>query len=218
MSIKQLSVSLIAVLAVAAPGAGAAASPDQPAPTLLARADAMPPDQPTTPNQPSPPTQTPPPAEPVVTDGEVLAVLETITDSNIDHARDAQKAASDKRVKKFAESIVKRNTAAKRRQATLRARHNLQAVGGQMSQTFKREVDQAFSDMPAGEKGLAYDRAYIDNQIEILTNAIGHINNRLLPNVQLPALRTELQTVVGQLETDLKSAQKLQSQLTEKTS
>lgn len=217
MSIKQLSLSLIAVLAVAAPGSGAAASPDRPAPSLLALVDGMPPDQPTTPGQPSPPTQTTP-TQPVVTDVEIFAVLETITDTSIDHAREAQKTASDRRVKKFAESIVKRNTAAKRRQASLRTRHNLQAAAGQTSESFQREAEQTFSDMRGLEKGGAYDRAFIDNNVELLSNAIGYINNRLLPNVQLPALRTELQTVVGQLETDLKSAQKLQSQLTEKTS
>lgn len=201
MSIAKLSLSLIAVLVMAASGPAAAS---------LQPAGASPPGQPT------PPTQTTP-SQPVVTDLDILAMLETISDMNIDEARDAQKTATDRRVKKFAESVVKRNTAAKRRQASLRTRHNLQAAaGGQANDAFKRESEQIFSDLRGMERGVDYDRAYIDNEVELLTNAIGHINNRLLPNVQLPALRTELQTVVGQLESDLKSAQKLQSELAEK--
>ncbi|HEY8377861.1 MAG TPA: DUF4142 domain-containing protein, partial [Nannocystis sp.] len=121
-------------------------------------------------------------------------------------------------VKKYADSLIKRNTAAKRRHATLRARHNIQSTAGQVSESFEREVEQTFADMRGLEKGANYDRMYIDNQVELLSNAIGYVNNRLLPGAQLPALRTELQTVASQLEADLKSAQKLQSQLEEKTS
>lgn len=194
MSIVKSSLPLTVVLAAAIPCI-AVAQPAAPA---------------------TPPTETAVPAEVPVTDADIIMVLSTINELTSQEARDAQKSAQDRRIKKFADTRVKRAAAAKKRQTTLRNRFKLQPSGSAVNDTLKQEFEATYKDLDGLERGAAFDRAYIDNELEALTNIAETINRRLLPAVMLPQLRTELKTVLDQVESDRKEAQRLQTALQQK--
>ena len=214
MSFTRTTLPLTVALALALPGVAAA---DQPGPT-----------QPSTPTTGAP-TPTKPATSPThnteqtptnvraptdeLTDEEILMVMETINDTSAEHNRRAQKAAKNRRVKKFAETRVKHAKTANKRQTAMHTRLKLKPKTGPTDVAFKAAMTEIYKDLDTATRGNEYDTTYIDDEIQALTNVLDAIDRRFIPNVDLPELRDELNTLRAQVETDLKEAEAIRDAL-----
>lgn len=154
---------------------------------------------------PSPPT-TAAPSEHKFTDAEIFGVLKAINDATIEESRVAEPLVTHHGLKRFAKHLVTQHTAANKREAALHERHRVQLAESGLSGQIKAKSQQKVHDLKNTSKGPAFDRAYIDAQIQFNTEAIDSIDRKLLPNAQGEHLRKELHTLRAALEADLKEA------------
>ncbi|PCC71902.1 protein of unknown function [Nannocystis exedens] len=210
MSFDKTALPLTVALALALPGVAAATDvpPDPSRPTTPTTGAPTNPHPPTSPthNTDENPTNVQAPTD-EITDEEILMVIETISDSSAEHNRRVQKSIKNRRVKKFAENRVKHARAAKKRQTAMHARHKLKPKSGPVDAAYKASMDETYKDLDTAARGHEFDLTYIDDEIQALTNIRDAIDRKFIPNVDLPELRDELNTVRAQIETDLKAAE-----------
>lgn len=219
MSRSKHSLPLTVALAVALPCTVAAAS------------DQAQPSQPTQPMQPTQPHTGAPPSTPgtgttthpnapthgtasnapqeEISDAQIITLLEIVSDSDVEHNRKAHKAMKDRRAKKFADTRMKHAKAAKKRQAALKNRNKFKTDRGDAATVYETTVVEVYKDLDTAKAGREYDMAYLDDEIETLTNIVDLIDRKLLPNVDLPELRDELNTVRAEAETDRAEAERI---------
>jgi hypothetical protein len=155
-----------------------------------------------------PAAATAPPAAPI-DDAQIVAVLATIHASQLDAARLAGASASDRRVRALAGATAQRARIARKREAKLRAQLGRRAAASLVDDALKITTRQAFAGLEERGRGPAFDRGWLEGQIQALTLIIDAINNETLPYARSPALRAELEAVVGQAGRDLAAAQGL---------
>lgn len=215
MSFTRTTLPLTVALALALPGVAAADMPPGPSqpstPTTGAPTHPSPSTSPTH-NTEQTPTNVQTPTD-ELSDEEILMVMETINDTSAEHNRRAQKAAKNKRVKKFAEMRVKHAKGAKKRQTALHVRHKLKPKTGPTDVAYKASMTEIYKDLDTATRGNEYDTTYIDDEVQALTNVLDTIDRRFMPNVDLPELRDELNTVRAQVDSDLKEAEAIRDAL-----
>ncbi|WP_434420259.1 DUF4142 domain-containing protein [Nannocystis pusilla] len=215
MSITKTTLPLTVALALALPGVAAADMPPGPSqpstPTSGAPTNPNPPTSPTN-NTDQNPTNVQTPTD-ELSDEEIVMVMQTINDTSAEHNRRAQKSAKNKRVKKFAETRVKHAKAAKKRQTAMHARHKLKPKTGATDVAYRASITEIYKDLDTATRGNEFDTTYIDDEIQALTNVLDAIDRKFMPNVDLPELRDELNTVRAQVDTDLKEAETIRDAL-----
>ena len=154
------------------------------------------------------------PMEYKTTDDEIFGVLETINDEEIETAELAKQWAKSNRVKEYAILMIKEHRAANERQEETRQAMGLRATDSRTSDNIERNLDQKRETLEEVPTGDPFDRAYIDIMVESHASVIEMIDKDLLPNAQMPALRSELQSVRAAVESHLNIARQLQEALT----
>lgn len=212
MSFTRTTLPLTVALALTLPGVAAADMPPGPSqPSTPTTGAPNPPTSPTHNTEQNPTNVQKPTDE--LTDEEILMVMETINDTSAEHNRRAQKAAKNRRVKKFAETRVKHANGAKKRQTAMHARHKLKPKTGATDVAFKASITEIYKDLDTATRGHEYDTKYIDDEVQALTNVLDTIDRKFMPNVDLPELRDELNTVRAQVDSDLKEAEAIRDAL-----
>ncbi|MDC0668573.1 DUF4142 domain-containing protein [Nannocystis radixulma] len=213
MSRIKHSLPLTVAFAVALPCAAASAKPpDQPQPSTPTTGTPTPGTGTTT---PTPGTGTTTPATDDLTDEEIISYLEVYNDVGLDNNRKNRKSMKDKRVKKFAETRIKHANGAKKRLTTMRTRNKFKPKRSGDVTNYETTVVEAYKDLDSTKKGREFDATYIDDEIEVMTNMVDTIDRVLLPNVDLPELRDELNTVRTEVNSDIQEARTIRDNLRE---
>ncbi len=154
-----------------------------------------------------------PPPPPPLSDAEIVVVAKAANDGEIEHAKLAKTKAKDKKVKDFAAMMSKDHTAANKRHAALIKKAKIEPKDSDLSKRLTDDAAAKAETLKAAEKGAAFDKAYIDSQVEIHTTVLGAIDTQLLPGVQNPDLKTELEAVRAAVEAHLNQAKEIQAGL-----
>ncbi|MBZ5708486.1 DUF4142 domain-containing protein [Nannocystis pusilla] len=218
MSRIKHSLPLTVAFAVALPCAAAfAMPPDQPQPSTPTTGTQPPGTGTRTPGTgtttPAPGTTTP--ATDGLTDEEIVTFLEVYNDVGLDNNRKHRKSMKDKRVKKFAETRIKHANGAKKRLTTIRTRNKFKPKRSGDVTNYETTVVEAYGDLDNTKKGREFDTAYIDDEIQVMTNMVDTIDRVLLPSVDLPELRDELTTMRTEVQGDIREAEKIRDSLRE---
>ena len=180
-------------------------APVDPAPTDAAAGDAAGGDAAATPAAPPPP---PPRA-----DAEIAAVVKAANDGEIETSKLAKTHAKDKKVKEFAAMMVKDHTAANKRQASLIKKAKIEAKDSDMSTRLAADAKSRVETLKGFEKGVAFEKAYIDAQVEMHTTVLTAIDTQMMPGVQNPDLKAELTTTRTAVEAHLNMVKEIQAGL-----
>ncbi|HEY0133656.1 MAG TPA: DUF4142 domain-containing protein [Nannocystis sp.] len=180
-------------------------APADPAPTDAAAGDAGGDAAATTPAAPPPP--------PPLADAEIAAVAKAANDGEIETSKLAKTMAKDKKVKDFAAMMVKDHTAANKRQASLIKKAKIEAKENEMSTRLTTDAKSRVDTLKGLEKGAAFERAYIDAQVEMHTTVLTAIDTQMLPGAQNPDLKAELTTMRTAVEGHLNMAKEIQTGL-----
>jgi len=158
-------------------------------------------------------TPAPPPPPPPLADGESVAVAKAANDGEIETSKLAKTMAKDKKVKDFAAMMVKDHTAANKRHAALIKKAKIEAKDSELSTALTADTKTRVETLKGTEKGAAFDKAYIDAQVEMHTAVLSAIDTRMMPGVQNPELKAELTTTRAAVESHLNQAKEIQTAL-----
>ena len=154
-----------------------------------------------------------PPPPPPLADGEIATVTQAVNDGEIEHAKLAKTMAKDKQVKAFAAMMTKDHTAANKRQAALVKKAKIEPKDSDLSKRLTDDAMARAETLKGTEKGAAFDKAYIDAQVEMHTAVLSAIDTQLMPGVQSPELKSELEATRTTIEGHLNQAKEIQTAL-----
>lgn len=154
-----------------------------------------------------------PPPPPPLADGESAAVAKAANDGEIETSKLAKTMAKHKQVKEFAAMMVKDHTAANKRQAALIKKAKIEAKDNDVSIRVSTDAKARVETLKGTEKGAAFDKAYIDAQVEMHIAVLSAIDTQMMPGVQNPELKAELTTTRAAVESHLNQAKEIQTAL-----
>lgn len=150
---------------------------------------------------------------PKLNDAEIAAVVKAANDSEIEHGKLAKTKAKDKKVKDFANMMVKHHTDMNKSGDKVVKKAGLEPTDSELSTKLTADARAKTDALNAAAKGAEFDRAYIDAQVEAHTAVLDAIDTRLLPAVQDPGLKAELEKARPKVEEHLQKAKEIQASL-----
>jgi len=126
-------------------------------------------------------------------EGEIVATMAAADRGEISLGRFAQTRASSRDVRDYARSMVTMHTDASARMSAVAQRLNITSMEGVESRRLTsdaRSTQQRLSRL----RGAAFDRAYLDAEIDAHSHLLDQIDRTLLPSVRTADLRTAIQS------------------------
>ena len=126
-------------------------------------------------------------------EGEIVATMAAADRGEISLGRFAQTRASNRDVRDYARSMVTMHTDASARMSAVAQRLSITSMEGVESRRLTsdaRSTQQRLSRL----RGAAFDRAYLDAEIDAHSHLLDQIDRTLLPSVHTADLRTAIQS------------------------
>jgi putative membrane protein len=160
----------------------------------------------------APRTADAPPALPPLSQNQIALVTQLANDAEIEQGKLAQSKAKSKDVKKFAAMMVKHHGQAKTEQTKLYQQLGLSPAQSPDATSLKESADKLLGSL-RGAEGAAFDRAYIDSQVEAHQKVLDTIERQLLPAASDADLISNLKQMRETVQSHLKDALDLQAEL-----
>ncbi len=145
-------------------------------------------------------------------DGEITAIIKATDKAAIEAAEEAQKKATDSRVRDFAKRIVKSHKEDRNAVANLAKKEKIE------EDLSSKEVGVWLRDKTnrtelAIKDGQSFDRAYIENEIRSHRSLLDDLNQRFIPNATNPQLKAHLEKTRSKVEKHLEEARAIDNSL-----
>jgi putative membrane protein len=147
-----------------------------------------------------------------MTDAQIVAVADTINRGQEKEAVLAAAKAKDGKVKAFALMMATGHRDANRRMMNAVRKANITPQASSLSTQLDSDVSQMLDNL-RNKIGAELDKAYLEDQVKLHTQALDLIDNRLLPNAKDATLKSELQQLRASIAEHLRRAQDIQSSL-----
>ena len=147
-----------------------------------------------------------------MTDPEIAAVVIAVNDADIKNGQLAEHQARDGQVKSFAKQMVTDHEAVNKKTKDLTSKLNISPTDNQTTQQLKQSTDQE-RDQLKQMKGTDFDKAYIDNEVQMHQQALDMIDKNLEPNAQNDELKQLLKDSRPAFAAHLEHAKRLQAQM-----
>jgi putative membrane protein len=151
--------------------------------------------------------QTTPPTDP-----QIVEIVEVANKIDIGYAKIALKKSKDKEVRGFAQQMVDDHSAVLKSVVDLAAKLNVKPEESDISKSLKTQAEETTKTLKA-DKGKAFDKAYIDNEVSYHQAVIDAMNKTLIPNAKNEQLKSALTGAVPLFEGHLEHAKKIQASL-----
>lgn len=136
-------------------------------------------------------------------DAQIASIVVTANQVDIDTGKMAQTRAHAANVKAFAKQMVTDHTGVNKQAAALAAKLKLKPEDNPTSQSLKQGGIDSIAKLKK-LKGVAFDKAYVDREVDYHTQVIDAIDKTLIPSAQNAELKELLvksrPAFVGHLE------------------
>lgn len=146
-----------------------------------------------------------------LSDDEISKVIMTINNGEIEIGQLARREAENPEVKRFAQMMMKEHRRNAKEFAKLAEDNNLELERNDVSDALQNQIEQAITNLK--RRNQTFDKAYIDQQINMHKRALDMIQNRLMPNATSPALRVHLEKTQAAITGHINEAKEIQSKL-----
>jgi predicted outer membrane protein len=143
-----------------------------------------------------PAEETPPPEERQVgglSNAEVAAVAQAINETEIELATVAVERATDDLVRRLAQRIVDQHTRTQMQLGQLLGELTIQPITHELGDQVRTEATRERARLDTAPAGGAFDRAFIDGQLQLLNSYLRLLNNRLVQSATIPEYRQVLE-------------------------
>lgn len=145
------------------------------------------------------------------TEAEIIHVLATVNNSEIEAAQLAKTKSQDKNVISLANHIITDHGAMNRQLMDLSQRLNIQPDGNEISKSIRAGSAATMASL-RNASGNEFNEGFMQQQVSMHQSTLRTIDDRLLPNAQNPELKTLLQRARASIVSHLDHAQTLQRQ------
>lgn len=152
-----------------------------------------------------------------VTDSQIAAIVVAANSVDIEAGKLAQSKTKNKKVREFADSMVRDHTAVNKAAVELVTRLGVTPEENDTSRSLTSSGEQTRARLSA-LSGKAFDRAYIDNEVAYHKLVIAAIDSTLIPGAQNAELKQTLISVRPSFIAHLQHAEQLQASLSGKKS
>lgn len=160
-----------------------------------------------------PQTQTATGTAGTLTDGQIMHILKTADEGEVDLGKLAKSRAQNKDVKEFAKQMVDEHKKNEKEGKDIAKKTKVEMTKNDTSTSLEKMVDTEESNLKK-LKGADFDKAYIGNQITMHKQLLDDLNQKLIPAAQSPELKTHLENTKSHVEKHLTRAQQIQDSLT----
>ena len=151
-------------------------------------------------------------ADSVPTDPQI-AMIAVVADSvDIDAGKLAVEKADDKRVKEFAELMVRDHSAVNAKATALVKKLGVTPEESATSKSLKADGDKQLAKLK-GLKGAEFDKAYVDNEVAYHEAVLGVLDKTLIPNTKNAELKSLLESARPVFASHLEHAKMVQTAL-----
>ncbi|HKU38118.1 MAG TPA: DUF4142 domain-containing protein, partial [Polyangiales bacterium] len=143
-----------------------------------------------------------------LTDAQIAAVTTVANSGEVDLGTLAVARAVLPAVRDFAQMMVTMHTAAQTRQSAVLATLGVQIAPNPISTQLEADA-MALRGQLTSASAAAFDRAYIQSQVDVHMRVLTTFDEQLLPNATAPALRADLMLARGEVAAHLALARTL---------
>ncbi len=147
-----------------------------------------------------------------LTDAHIAAIVVVANTADIENGKLAITRTSNEAVKAFARTMVTDHTAVNEQAAALVAKLGVTPQASQASQDLATSTDTAREKIAALE-GVAFDRAYVDNEVAYHASVLKTLDEVLVPGATNAELKALLVAVRPAFVAHLEHAKNLQASL-----
>jgi putative membrane protein len=144
------------------------------------------------------------------TDPQIVGIVETADDIDINYAKLALSKAKDKQVRDFAQQMITDHSAVQKSVINLAAKLNVTPADSETRKSLNSQAQQTMQKLRA-LKGRDFEKAYIDNEVGYHEAVINAVKTVLIPDAQNAELKLALQGAAPVFEGHLLHAQHMQS-------
>ncbi len=147
-----------------------------------------------------------------LTDEQIAAVTDEANSAEVEQGKIARLKSKDRDVQRFSAKMIAAHEEAKQNQDKLK----LPTAESKLGNSIGMEAASTMNTLKSSE-GAAFDKAYIDAQVDEHQKLLDALNDKLLPNVKNPDLKAYLNQILPHVARHLKEAQDIQRELATKT-
>lgn len=152
------------------------------------------------------------PAAPEINDAQIAHIVVTANQIDVDYGKVALEKSSNETVRKFAQTMIDDHTNIINSASELAGRLGVTPEDNATSQSLM-DGAKTENEKVADLEGEAYDKAYIDNEVDYHRAVIDAVKNTLIPNTQNEELKQALIDVTPLLEHHLQMAEQAQAEM-----
>jgi putative membrane protein len=141
-------------------------------------------------------------------DGDIAMFLRTANDGEVQQGQAASRQATREDVRGFANMMVTEHTAANQRAAEVFARAGITPTENESSRLLRENAQTTVRNL-ATYRGDAFDRRYMQTQVDLHRWLLNTIDTVLLPSARNAELRTLITELRGSVAMHLERAQTL---------
>ncbi|MGE5465855.1 MAG: DUF4142 domain-containing protein [Ignavibacteria bacterium] len=145
-------------------------------------------------------------------DAQIAEILTTANQADIDAGKLAQSKGTDKEVKSFGQEMVTDHTASNNSAAQLVKKLNVKPEQSGTSKKLKSGAEDNMKKLQ-GLSGPAFDKAYIDHEVDFHQTVLDAIDKTLLPSASNPELKSAITSTRPVIAAHLARAKSIQSKL-----
>ena len=144
------------------------------------------------------------------TDPQIVGIVETADDIDINYAKLALSKARDKQVRDFAQQMITDHSAVQKSVINVASKLNVTPADSPTSDSLKAQAQQTLEKL-RGLKGKAFEKSYVDNEVRYHEAVINATKTVLIPSAQNAELKSALQGAEPLFEGHLAHAERVQS-------
>jgi putative membrane protein len=144
------------------------------------------------------------------TDPQIVGIVETADDIDINYAKLALSKARDKQVRDFAQQMITDHSAVQKSVINVASKLNVTPADSPTSDSLKAQAQQTLEKL-RGFKGKAFEKSYVDNEVSYHEAVINATKTVLIPSAQNAELKSALQGAEPLFEGPLAHAERVQS-------
>jgi putative membrane protein len=143
------------------------------------------------------------------TDPQIIGIVETADDIDINYAKLALSKAKDQQVRDFAQQMITDHSAVQKSVIKLASKLNVTPADSPTSDSLKTQAQQTQEKLRS-LGGKAFEKSYVDNEVSYHEAVIHATKTVLVPSAQNPELKSALQGTEPLFEGHLAHAARVQ--------
>jgi putative membrane protein len=151
-------------------------------------------------------------AQTTPTDPQIVGIVVAANQIDIETAKLALTKTKNQQVKDFAQQMITDHTALQKSVSDLGAKLHVTPANSETSASLKKQAAETNAKLK-GLSGAAFDKAYIDREVDYHQAVIKEVSTVLIPDAQNAELKSALMGAAPLFQGHLEHAQHLQSTL-----